>query len=90
MIRAEDLGERTKVEIAGRGEQLLIEFGQIVRSLNKNVPTELLKDIFKMAVEMKDDEEDKDEEEDEKDGFVEELVKDFFQKMKEENKRRKQ
>ena len=59
MIKAQDMGERTKVEIAGTGTQLLTEFGQIIRSLNKDMPTELLRGIFELAVTVTEDEEEK-------------------------------
>ena len=59
MIKAEDMGERTKVEIAGNGMSLLTEFGQIVRSLNKEMPTEILRGIFELAVTVEEDEEEK-------------------------------
>lgn len=36
MIRAEDLGETTKLEIEGKGESLMIELAQIIKRVKKN------------------------------------------------------
>lgn len=87
MIKAQDHGERTEVDIQGNLPQLMLELAQLIHGLSKGIPRPLLESAVKMGFEYDEDDDDelevkkKDELEDKK-----EIVKELLQRMREANK----